>query len=136
MKEGRPSHGFFDKAPEHAAARATYLKIFLGGSFLAVIIIFSIFPIFWGALWKTPVYHLSGWIVVRFIIFDPLFMSKSDMKDFDGGLIGQGAVQALTTPSPLSKISWTVVPASHFPGGVQELSHAVLEEKAWVAVSG
>ena len=135
MKEEKPTHGFFDKAPEHAAARATYLKIFLGGSFMTVIIIFTIFPIFWGALWKTPVHNLSGWIVVRLIISD-FFMSKSDIKDFDGGLIGQGVVQALTTPSPFSKISWTVIPASQFPGGVQDVAHAVLEEKAWVAVSG
>ena len=58
-------HGFLDKSPESAAARQTYLKIFLVGSLMTIIIIFAIFPIFWGALWKTPVGRLSGWIVVR-----------------------------------------------------------------------
>jgi len=58
-------HGFLDKSPEYAAARQTYLKIFLIGSLMTIIIIFAIFPIFWGALWKTPVGRLSGWIVVR-----------------------------------------------------------------------
>ena len=64
MKAATQTHGFFDKAPEHAAARATYLRIFLAGTVMAVLVIFAIFPIFWGALWKTPVYNLSGWIVV------------------------------------------------------------------------
>ena len=62
-------HGFLDKSSETAAARQTYLKIFLVGSLMTIIIIFAIFPIFWGALWKTPVGRLSGWIVVRLHLF-------------------------------------------------------------------
>jgi len=79
MKEERPTHGFFDKATEHVAARATYLKIFLGVSFMTVIIIFCIFPIFWGALWKTPVHNLSGWIVVC-LITTPAFSRLSHLS--------------------------------------------------------
>jgi len=55
-------------------------------------------------------------------------------KDFDGGLIGQGVVQALSTQPSASKITWTVLPASQFPGGPQEVGAAVLEEHTWVAV--
>lgn len=56
---------FFDKTPERAAARAIYLKIFLAGTFLAIVVIFTIFLIFWNALAKTPAHSLPGWIVVR-----------------------------------------------------------------------
>jgi hypothetical protein len=114
------THRFFDKDPEHVASRKTYLKIFLGGSFTTIFIIFAIFPIFYGALWKTPVNNLPGWIV-----------------DFDGGLIGQRVTQALTSQqlAAFTKVSWTVVPASLFPGGSEDLAHAVLEERTWVALS-
>lgn len=58
---------FMDKTPERAAARATYLKIFVGGTLVTIIIIFTVFVIFWSALAKTPARNLSGWIVVRLI---------------------------------------------------------------------
>lgn len=53
-----------DKNPEMAQARAIYMRIFFGGSFITVLLIFAVFPIFWGALWKTPASNLQGWIVV------------------------------------------------------------------------
>lgn len=56
------------------------------------------------------------------------------MKDFDGGFIGNGVAQALSTPSPLSKVTWTVLPASKFPGGAAEVGAAVLEEGAWLSI--
>ena len=56
------------------------------------------------------------------------------LKDFDGGLIGQGVVQALSAQTGASKVTWTVVPASQFPGGVHEVGAAVLEEHTWVAI--
>jgi hypothetical protein len=60
---------FFSKDPETAAARATFLKILSSGSVLFVLIVFSIFPIYWGALWKVPlaVSNLRGWIVASVI---------------------------------------------------------------------
>ncbi len=134
--EERPIHGFFDKTDEDVAARNIYLKIFLGGSFMTIIIVFSIFSIFWGAIWKTPVYNLPGWIVVCHHCYIPVLQLTAQIKDFDGGLIGQGVVQALTSQSGFSKVSWRVVPPSQFPGGLTELAHAVLEEKTWVAISG
>lgn len=54
-----------DRNPQMAQARATYLRIFLGGLFLTIVLIFAIFPIFWGSLWKIPAGNLNGWIVVR-----------------------------------------------------------------------
>ncbi|KAF9484292.1 hypothetical protein BDN70DRAFT_989742 [Pholiota conissans] len=110
--------GFFDKNPQGAAARAAYLKIFLGGCFMILILIFGILSIFWGSLWKIPARNLHGWVV-----------------DFDGGLIGQTVSTALSAPSGVSKVTWTVVPASQFPGGAQEVGAAVLEEHTWAAVT-
>ncbi|KDR66503.1 hypothetical protein GALMADRAFT_80808 [Galerina marginata CBS 339.88] len=112
------THGFSDKSRPAAAARAVYLKIFLGGSFAMVLTIFSVFSIFWGALWKIPSHTLPGWVV-----------------DFDGGLIGQNVAQALTSQSGPSKVTWTVIPASQFPGGPSEVGAAVLEEHTWTAIT-
>lgn len=55
--------GFFSTS-EGRAARAMYLKIFVGGCFMLVLLIFGILSIFWGSLWKIPAHHLHGWIVV------------------------------------------------------------------------
>ena len=64
----------------------------------------------------------------------------SRWQDFDGGLIGNTVEQALTAQYPpslgLSKINWQIIPPSRFPGGVEDLAGAVLDEKVWVAVSG
>ncbi|TFK37433.1 hypothetical protein BDQ12DRAFT_685318 [Crucibulum laeve] len=110
------SHSIFDRHAGIAAARATYLKMLFGGAFMVIILIFTVFSIYWGSLWKTPAHNLPGWIV-----------------DFDGGLIGQ----AITTnlPSHGGKISWTVVSADRFPEGISQLANAVVEDETWVAVS-
>lgn len=57
-----------------------------------------------------------------------------DSKDFDGEIIGKGVSQALSVPSTLSKVTWTVVSASNFPGGAAEVGAAVLEERTWMAI--
>ncbi|KIM36235.1 hypothetical protein M413DRAFT_31832 [Hebeloma cylindrosporum] len=114
---GSTMRGFSDRSKEGAVARATYLKIFVGGCFMTVVLIFAVFSIFWGALWKIPAHNLPGWVV-----------------DFDGGLIGQSVVQALSAQPGASKVTWTVVPASQFPGGAHEVGAAVLEEHTWVAI--
>lgn len=99
-------------------ARSIYLKIFMGGTFMILIMIFAILPIYWGALYKTPVRKLKGWVV-----------------DFDGGAIGQTVSQALVSNQGPGKVEWTVVPAANFPGGVEDLAHAVRHEDVWVAIS-
>ncbi|KAG5641496.1 hypothetical protein DXG03_005093, partial [Asterophora parasitica] len=118
-KSERPfSKSFFDA--DIAVERATYLKILFGGTFSIIIVIFAVFPIFWGALWKTPIRNLDGWVV-----------------DFDGGLIGQTVTQALTSAqaSHLGKVTWTAVSATQFAGGLIDLAGDVKEQRTWVAIA-
>jgi predicted ABC-type exoprotein transport system permease subunit len=56
---------FLDKSPAGGEMRAAYLKTMFGGTLALSIVIFAIFSIYWGSLWKTPLYALPGWIVVR-----------------------------------------------------------------------
>ena len=56
--------GFNDRSKEGTVARATYLKTFIGGASMTVVLIFAVFSIFWGALWKIPAHNLPGWIIV------------------------------------------------------------------------
>lgn len=46
-------------------ARKQYLKMLTGGIVVTSLVIFTIFAIFWGAFYRTPVRNLPGWIVVR-----------------------------------------------------------------------
>jgi len=134
-----PTHihaSFFDKTPERAAARAIYYKMYIGGTFLTVVLIFSIFVIFWNAIARSPAHNLPGWIVVRLIFknwTDDKFLTL--IQDFDGGLLGQEVVQGLNSQPSSSKITWTVVSPTQFPLGVEDLARAVKEEHTWVAVT-
>ncbi|KAG7441781.1 uncharacterized protein BT62DRAFT_982655 [Guyanagaster necrorhizus] len=94
-----------------------YFKILFGGCFAMVIVMFSVFSIYWGALWKIPDHNLRGWVV-----------------DFDGSAVGTAVVQGLTASSSSSKVTFTQVSASEFPGGWEEVANRVVEQKAWVAV--
>ncbi|TFK35230.1 hypothetical protein BDQ12DRAFT_688429 [Crucibulum laeve] len=101
---------------------------------MVILLIFSIFSIYWGALWKTPVGGLEGWIV-----------------DFDADQIGTSISRAILSPpssdsssipsgstipaSTRQLVKWTQIPASRFPGGPAQLAHEVLEEKVWVGVA-
>ncbi|KAF9461424.1 hypothetical protein BDZ94DRAFT_812758 [Collybia nuda] len=110
---------FFDGS--EAVARKAYLKALIGGCFLVIVAIFGVFSIYWGSLWRTPVTTFPGWVV-----------------DFDGGIVGQAVVRDLTTSAPPavpSRIVWTAVPASQFPGGPQQVGNAVVEQHSWIAVS-
>lgn len=69
IREQAFSRHFLDYS--NASARAIYLKKFIGGCFLVSLVVFAIFSIFWGSLWKSPVKKLDGWVVV------------SDMLAFD-----------------------------------------------------
>ncbi|RDB27751.1 Nitrosoguanidine resistance protein SNG1 [Hypsizygus marmoreus] len=110
------SRNFSDKS--NAVSRAIYLKKLIGGCFFIVIAIFTVFSIYWGALWKSPVRNIQGWVI-----------------DFDGGVVGQSVVQSLTTSSRFSKVTWTAVPASQFQGGLAQVANDVVEQKSWVAVA-
>lgn len=54
--------GFFD--PRIAGLRQKYLREFLPGCIALTLAIFAFFSIFWGALYKAPVRHLDGMVVV------------------------------------------------------------------------
>ena len=60
-----------DAPEEHdiSGQRSVYCKVFFGATFLISIMIFSVFSIYWGSLWKVPVYNLQGWVVVRILLF-------------------------------------------------------------------
>jgi hypothetical protein len=67
VKDAPASHGrlsFFDKTPPGNAARGVYLKTVIGGTFMMIILIFTILAIYWAALYRTPVRNLHGWVVV------------------------------------------------------------------------
>ncbi|KAJ2921996.1 hypothetical protein H1R20_g15099, partial [Candolleomyces eurysporus] len=113
------SQRFFDKSPEGNQAGKTYLTVFLGGTFMVILMIFTVLPIYWGSLWKIPTRNLNGWVV-----------------DFDGGFIGQSVSQALgSNQGSQSRVTWTVISATNFPGGPQQLSDAVRNEEIWTAVA-
>ena len=61
---GNTYRGFSDRSEEGTVARATYLKIFIRGVSMTIVLIFAVFLIFWGALWKIPAHNLSGWVIV------------------------------------------------------------------------
>ncbi|KAK7038028.1 DUF3533 domain-containing protein [Favolaschia claudopus] len=110
---------FLDKSPQAAAARAIYLKTVIGGVVAISIAIFAVFSIYWGSLWSTPHHALPGWIV-----------------DFDGGDVGQAVSSALSNiSSGTNGVSWKVVPAGNFPGGVSQLRDAIVQEKTWYAIA-
>ncbi|TFK48865.1 hypothetical protein OE88DRAFT_1713943 [Heliocybe sulcata] len=114
------SYRFWDKDPALAQSRAMYMKVAMGGIVMIVLTIFSMLPIYWGALWKPSVqlHRLHGWVV-----------------DFDGDMVGQAVTQAFTsaTGQP-TQITWQVQPASRFPNGPSDVVAALLDEKCWMAV--
>ncbi|TFK61771.1 hypothetical protein BDN72DRAFT_777884 [Pluteus cervinus] len=124
MKPAQPhTLSFFrSKGPQIQVAKSIYLKVFIGGCFLITIAIFAIFSVYWGALWKTPVRPLQGWVV-----------------DFDGDQIGTAITQGLTSAAVAqaggSRVAWTVLPASDFPNGLNDVADQVLNEKVWVAIA-
>ncbi|KAJ6448361.1 hypothetical protein C8R45DRAFT_850375 [Mycena sanguinolenta] len=110
---------FFDKSPKATAARAVYLKTVFTGVLGLSILIFAVFPIYWGSLWNSPRHTLPGWVV-----------------DFDGGAVGQFVSGALGAMDPgKDGVVWEVVPASRFPGGIADLENAIVQEKAWYGLT-
>ncbi|KAG7442294.1 uncharacterized protein BT62DRAFT_982520 [Guyanagaster necrorhizus] len=96
-----------------------YLKVVGVGVGAMVVLMFAVFSIYWGALWKVPTRNFAGWVV-----------------DFDGSTVGSAVVQALLSSSVSSsgKVSWTNRSASEFPGGVDDVAGAVVDQQTWVAV--
>ncbi|KAJ7453212.1 hypothetical protein FB451DRAFT_1342589 [Mycena latifolia] len=110
---------FLDKSPEIVAARAIYLKVVVGGIVSLAIVIFAVFSIYWGSVWRTPHHTLPGWIV-----------------DFDGGAVGQAVSDVLLQVNPTTNgVSWQVVSASQFLDGIAQLESAIVQEETWYAVT-
>lgn len=101
----------FGKAP----GRAIYVKILCAGCFAIVFVIFAVFSIYWGALWKIPARPLGG------LIFD-----------FDGGPVGTAITSTfLASPANTGGIHWR---QSNILG--TDASDLVRQEQTWVAVVG
>ncbi|KAL1681784.1 hypothetical protein EV122DRAFT_287637 [Schizophyllum commune] len=112
------SSKFFDKGAAAAVSRQIYFKIVFGGLMMMAIVIFGIFSIYWGALWRIPAHNLPGWVI-----------------DFDGGQVGGTVTNALLQSTQGgSKITWTTRSASDFPNGDIDVANSVVNEKIWVAV--
>ncbi|KAI4293892.1 hypothetical protein K525DRAFT_291661 [Schizophyllum commune Loenen D] len=95
------------------------MKVMLAGIVMVGCIIFGIFSIYWGALWKIPAHQLRGWVI-----------------DFDGDRIGSTVNEALVQSSAGgSKVHWIPRPASEFPNGDPDVANTILDEKAWIAVT-
>jgi hypothetical protein len=56
---------FLDKSLEASAARTAYLKAVVSGVIALGILVFAVFSIYWGSVWRTPHHTLPGWVVVR-----------------------------------------------------------------------
>ncbi len=79
-----------------------------------VILVFAVFSIYWGALWKVPDHKLIGWVV-----------------DLDGGSIGSAVSSSLLADTSRSAtVAWRTFTA----GSAAEVSNLISEQKAWVAV--
>jgi hypothetical protein len=50
--------------------------------------------------------------------------------------VGQAVVQGLLNASSISRVTWTPVNASEFPGGQSQVGDALIQQKTWVAVIG
>nr|GAT60486.1 predicted protein [Mycena chlorophos] len=111
--------GFFDGGVAATTARKTYLKAVGPAVGLICTAILLFLPLYWGSVVKSPGGALPGWVV-----------------DFDGGEIGAVVTNALAQlPVTEGGIQWTVLNASSFPGGVDQLSQAVLNEEVWYAMA-
>jgi hypothetical protein len=72
------------------------------------------------------------------LLFFDRTLQRADrrLQDFDGGFIGQSVSQALgSNQGSQSRVTWTVIPATNFPGGPQQLLEAVRNEHIWTAVA-
>jgi hypothetical protein len=61
------SNNFFDGDEATSQVRATFVKVMAGGTFMLILAILLFFPIYWGALWRTPrnAHKIRGVVVVR-----------------------------------------------------------------------
>lgn len=115
------SHNILEHDPQSRTALRIYFKILLMITVLITLTIWGILSIYWGANWRflTGIHKMNGWIV-----------------DFDGGPIGATVTQAfLNNTGRKDQIDWYTVPASMFTNGESDVADAIINEKAWAAVT-
>ncbi|KAF9043608.1 hypothetical protein BDZ89DRAFT_943616 [Hymenopellis radicata] len=96
-------------------ARAIYIKTVAGGCLMIIMVMLSVFSIYWGSLWTLPAHNIQGWIV-----------------DFDGSSVGSAVTSGLA--SSAGKVTWTEISASTFPNGLLDVEHQLRENKVWTAI--
>ncbi|GJE94695.1 SNG1 family protein [Phanerochaete sordida] len=115
------SHHIFEDDPKSKASLRIYFKILFMITVLITLTIWGILSIYWGANWRflTGIHKMNGWIV-----------------DFDGGPIGATITQAfMNNTGSKEQIDWYTVPASMFPNGEADVADAIVNERAWAAVT-
>lgn len=108
---------FTDTSPEIKLARKIYFRIFGASGLMLIIAMFAFFSIYWGALWKTPVRNLDGWLV-----------------DFDGASVGNAVSQGVLQLASQGKVNWDVKTPADFPNGVEDIMNDIHDEKVWVVI--
>lgn len=79
---------------------------------------------------------MNGWIVVSIALSMGSKGLQLMSQDFDGGLIGSTITQAyLNNTGQKEQISWYVVPPSEFPNGESDIADAIVNERAWAAIT-
>lgn len=123
--------------PELADARKVFLKTMIVGGVLCSLVIFCVLSIYWGALYKIPDHKLDGWLVVRLFCRSLSKNLELTCQDFDGSTLGKTVVDAFAADTGHSaRVVWKIMDPDHFDGDPAEVSHLILEQKAWVAVVG
>ncbi|EKM53634.1 uncharacterized protein PHACADRAFT_260093 [Phanerochaete carnosa HHB-10118-sp] len=115
------SHHIFENDPKSRIAIRMYFKILFMITVLITLTIWSVLSIYWGANWRfeTGIHNMNGWIV-----------------DFDGGSVGATVTQAfMNNTGQKDQIDWYTVPASMFPNGESDVAEAIVNERAWAAVT-
>src|SRR6266850_3497250 len=63
------TESYLSNEPATAAARKIYIMTLTSRGVLLIVFLLSVFSIYWGALWKTPVHahNFNCWVVVSFV---------------------------------------------------------------------
>lgn len=65
VKASEPAQqSFFARTDAMSQARKIYFKVFIRGFLVIVLVVFAVFSIYWGSVWKIPAHPVNGWIVV------------------------------------------------------------------------
>ncbi|KAF8893329.1 hypothetical protein BD779DRAFT_1043244 [Infundibulicybe gibba] len=111
------SKNFWDSDANMTKARGVYLRFLAQRVVILIVVIFTIFALYWASLWKLSIHSLDFWVV-----------------DFDGREIGEFVSRQLNNISEQG-LKWQIRPANAFPNGESDLVAAILDKKCWAAVA-